>query len=185
MTMQVIADEHDKVNSAGEGSGVQCFRQPRMHMHAFPAARKPAGFAPRPGKTMLLTEYLALGAGGACAAFAIYLATRPAVEQALNWWVPALSAAAFLAFTAWTGFTEGPLGFWPEHSARKWWGNQIWFDLLLMFSMAWFLVLPRARAQEMKVLPWMVLALSTGSIGFLAMVARLLYLEQRAGRTLR
>ena len=134
---------------------------------------------------MLLTEYLALGAGGACAAFAVYLAIRPAVEQVSKWWVPALSAAAFLAFTAWAGFTEGPFGFWPEHSARQLWGNQIWFDLLLMFSIAWFLILPRARAQRMKVLPWMILALSTGSIGFLVMVARLLYLEQRAGRITR
>lgn len=134
---------------------------------------------------MLLTEYLAFGAGGACAAFAAYLAMRPPVERVPHWWVPALFAAAFLAFTALAGATEGPFGFWPEHSARKLWGNQIWFDLLLMFSIGWFLILPRARAQGMKVLPWMMFALVTGSIGFLAMLARLLYLEQRAGGSTR
>lgn len=62
---------------------------------------------------------------------------------------------------------------------RDLWGNQIWMDLLLATSVGWALIAPLARAVGMPLVPWVVAVLATGSIGFLAMAARLLWLEER------
>ena len=62
------------------------------------------------------------------------------------------------------------------------WGNQIWFDLLLAVGIGWFLIVPQAKAQGMRLLPWGIIVLSTGCIGFTAMVARMLYLRERSGQ---
>lgn len=70
------------------------------------------------------------------------------------------------------------LGFWTEHT-RNLWGNQIWFDLLLATGIGWFLVMPEAKSLGIRPLPWLLLIACTGSIGFLAMIARLLYLRER------
>lgn len=95
-----------------------------------------------------------------------------------SWLVPAAFAAAFLGWSLYTVGMEGPLGFWPNHTANAW-GNQVWFDLLLAIGTAWALLLPRARAVSMRPLPWLVLIVASGSIGLLAMAARCLYLENR------
>lgn len=95
-----------------------------------------------------------------------------------NWRLPAGLAVVFLAFSAMAVWREGPTGFWPVHTASLW-GNQVWFDLLLAVGIGWTLILPRARAAGMALLPWAVLVLATGSIGFLAMLARLFWLERR------
>jgi len=94
------------------------------------------------------------------------------------WLFPAGLAVFFLGWSLVAVFTEGLFGFWTEHT-RNLWGNQIWFDLLFAVGIGWYLILPRARAAGMKPLPWLVLILSTGCIGFLAMTARLAYLEER------
>jgi hypothetical protein len=94
------------------------------------------------------------------------------------WRVPAGACAAFLAWSLAAVAVEGPLGFWAEHT-RSLWGNQIWFDLLLAAGTAWCLLLPRARAVGMTPWPWLVLVLCTGSIGLMAALARLLWLEAR------
>jgi hypothetical protein len=73
--------------------------------------------------------------------------------------------------------TEGPTGFWPVHSQTAW-GNQVWFDLLLSASVALAFMIPEARRQGMNPLPWTVLVMVTGSIGLLAMAARLSYLKE-------
>ena len=73
-------------------------------------------------------------------------------------------------------FAGGWAGFWPLHQAGVW-GNQIWFDLLLAVGVAWSLLLPRARSVGMRVVPWTLFVLATGSIGLCAMFARCLYLE--------
>ena len=109
---------------------------------------------------------------------ALTLAARPSSELTGSWLVPATFAAAFLAWSLYTIGSEGPLGFWPNHTANAW-GNQVWFDLLLAIGTAWALLLPRARAVGMRPLPWLVLIICTGSIGLLAMVARCLLLESR------
>jgi hypothetical protein len=100
-------------------------------------------------------------------------ARRPA------WLLPAALSAAFLGFSLLAVWREGPTGFWPVHTSSLW-GNQVWFDLLLAVWIGWVLILPRARAAGMAALPWAGLVLATGCIGFLAMLARLLWLEAKA-----
>jgi hypothetical protein len=95
------------------------------------------------------------------------------------WWAPALLCAAFLGFSLYAMVTEGPVGFWPEH-VRNNWGNQIFIDLLIAATVAFTLLVPRARAVGMKPLLWFALIACTGSIGLLAMVARCLFLEMNA-----
>lgn len=93
-------------------------------------------------------------------------------------------AAASVGFAVFSGYAvarEG-LGFWTEHT-RNAWGNQIWFDLLLAVGTSWFVVAPRARTQGMRLWGWLVLVVATGCIGLTAMVARLLWLEERSGVT--
>jgi hypothetical protein len=76
---------------------------------------------------------------------------------------------------------EGPLGFRAEHTGNLW-GQQIWFDLLLAAGTAWAALLPQLRAQGMRPAPWLLAVVCTGSIGLLAMVARLLHLRERSAR---
>ena len=97
------------------------------------------------------------------------------------WRLPAALGAGFLAFSLFAVGIEGPFGFWPEHT-RNLWGNQIWFDLLLAVGIAWFLIVPPARRLRMQ-LPlwlWLLLIVTTGCIGFTAMLARLLYLQAQS-----
>lgn len=94
------------------------------------------------------------------------------------WRVPAGLSLLFLLWSLAAVIAEGPLGFWSEH-VRDMWGNQIWFDLLLAAGVAWTLLLPRARAAGMQPWVWLALTLCTGSIGLLAALARLLWLESR------
>ncbi len=100
-------------------------------------------------------------------------------DQLGRWQVPAGLAAMFFAGSLIPIRTGGAFGFWAEH-IRNDWNNQIFIDLLLCASCAYLLLLTRARAVSMKVLPWFVLIAATGSIGLLAMIARLLFLERRA-----
>ena len=95
------------------------------------------------------------------------------------WWIPALLSAAFFVGSLRAIATGGSLGFWAEH-IRNDWNNQIFLDLLLSASCAYFLLLPRARAVAMQVLPWFMVIAATGSVGLLAMVARVLFLERSA-----
>ena len=95
------------------------------------------------------------------------------------WVVPAL---AFVAFTAWTAVAlvrEGPIGFWTNHTQNML-GIQVWVDLILALLIGWALIVPQARALKMSVFPWLVFIGLTGSIGFLAMLSRFLYLRDRA-----
>ncbi|MEO0687327.1 MAG: hypothetical protein AAFY76_20325 [Cyanobacteria bacterium J06649_11] len=94
------------------------------------------------------------------------------------WIFPAVLSILFLIFSLFAVITEGSLGFWSEHT-RSLWGNQIWFDLLFAASIGWFLVIPRIKAVEMNPLLWLILVVSTGCIGFLAMISRMLYLEEK------
>ncbi len=93
-----------------------------------------------------------------------------------SWWVPAMLSAAFFAYSLWPILTLGPLGFWPEHVSDPW-SVQIWFDLLCSIGVGWALLAPRARTAGMTPWPWLALIVATGSIGLLAMLARVLYRE--------
>lgn len=94
-----------------------------------------------------------------------------------GWLIPAAASAAFLAFSVHAIWTAGLGGVWQEHTGSAW-GNQIWIDLLLAVTIGWYLMLPRARAAGMRPAAWLPLVVLSGCVGFLAMLARLSYLEQ-------
>lgn len=129
-----------------------------------------------------LTTTFAAAAGAACLLFLVAHTWRGGWAGRRLWWIPAALSAAFAVFSLLTVATEGPLGFWAEHT-RNAWGNQIWFDLLLAAAIAWVFIAPRARAQGMHLWPWLAAVVCTGSIGLCAMAARCLFLESRSGRS--
>jgi hypothetical protein len=96
-----------------------------------------------------------------------------------SWLFPATLSLLFLLFSVQAIVSAGFLGFWVEHT-RNLWGNQIWFDLLLGIGIGWYLVVPQAKALNMRLSIWLALIVCTGSIGFLATISRLLYLRERA-----
>lgn len=104
---------------------------------------------------------------------------RPSENEtsASPWVFPASVSVAFLALSVFTVMQEGPVGFWQEHT-ESWWGIQVWCDLLLAFSIAWIALLPRARALNMNLYAWFGLICASGSIGILAMLARIYHLER-------
>ncbi|MDJ0626076.1 MAG: hypothetical protein QNJ31_06905 [Candidatus Caenarcaniphilales bacterium] len=91
------------------------------------------------------------------------------------WLFPAAVSFLFFIFSVYTVWQEGLTGVIAEHT-KTLWGNQIWFDLLIGFGLAWFLLLPKARALGMKPFLWLVGILLTGNI---AMLARVIYLEEK------
>ncbi len=124
------------------------------------------------------TTLIAAAAAVLFLSFAIYLVAGDGARTKKSWMFPAAAALLFFLFSLNAVSAEGPLGFWTEHT-RNLWGNQIWLDLLLAIGIGWFLVVPQAKALGMRPLPWLVLIACTGSIGLLAMTARLLYLRDR------
>ncbi|NNE40265.1 MAG: hypothetical protein HKN14_05025 [Marinicaulis sp.] len=126
--------------------------------------------------------YLEIGplvAALALVTFMAVTAAKPSRMIKSAWVFPAGLSAAFLAFSLWTVMKEGLLGFWPGHSETLW-GNQVWFDLLLAIGIGYSFVAPRAKALGMNLYLWMVLILSSGCIGLLAMVSRYLFLKEKA-----
>ena len=95
----------------------------------------------------------------------------------LSWGFPAALSLAFAGYSLFAMRRDGALGFWPEHIDGLW-GNQIWFDLLICASSAFFLAIPRLRVAGMRPLPWFIAIVATGGIGVLAMIARLMLLER-------
>ncbi|WP_448660187.1 hypothetical protein ACPVPU_06670 [Sphingomonas sp. CJ99] len=91
----------------------------------------------------------------------------------------ALTGIAFAAFSAITFLSDGLVQFWLNHTTTLA-GNQVWFDLLIAVAMAFFLMVPRARAVGMNPLPWGIAVAATASIALLPMLARLLWLERSA-----
>jgi hypothetical protein len=107
----------------------------------------------------------------------VVTALRP--NRSVPWWVPAGFSLAFLSFSVPVMVQEGPLGFWPNHTTNGW-GNQVWFDLLLALGAGFAGYAARARNQGMLLWLWALTIVATGSIGYFATIARLLYLEGRA-----
>lgn len=127
-----------------------------------------------------LNTLVPAAAAAVCVVVGVAAASNlPRLRQPGQWGVPALLSAIFLIGSLRAVATGGILGFWAEHT-RNDWNNQIFIDLLLSASCAYFLLLTRARAVSMKVLPWFGMIAATGSIGLLAMVARVLFLERKA-----
>jgi hypothetical protein len=117
---------------------------------------------------MDLTELVPVLAA-ACAVVSFVVIVRTAGSPVSRWWLPAVPLAAFSAWTVYAVVTEGPGGFWPEHTGGVW-EVQIWMDLLLMACAAWWLAQPRLRATGSSPWPWLVLVLGTGSIGVLCLL---------------
>lgn len=95
-----------------------------------------------------------------------------------SWIFPAFLSFLFFIFSLIAIVTEGFSGFWTEHT-RNLWGNQIWIDLLLAAGIGWYLIVPKAKEREMNLLLWGGIVVCTGCIGFTAMLARMLYLDER------
>jgi len=126
-----------------------------------------------------LYEFLPIGALAIFLVVAAMAATGNDGAKQAGWRIPAAFSAVFLVWSLFA-LTQGGLGgVWVEHT-RNAWGNQIWFDLLLAIGVGWALLQPRARAAGMRPWPWLALLLATGSVGLLAMLARCLFLEERA-----
>ena len=115
-------------------------------------------------------------AAAAVLAFAVIVVQQKVVGNAL---IAAVLAAGFAGFTAVQIGTEGAAMFWTNLSANLT-GVQVWWDLVSAVLVALFLLIPRARAAGMQVLPWSLLVIATASIGLLAMCARLFWLERQA-----
>lgn len=123
-----------------------------------------------PGLTLI-----ALAAGGLAFLYAVIISVRGNARG--YWLIAATVSAAFLAYSVWPITSMGPFGFWTEH-VRNAWGVQIWFDLLCAISVSWFFIVPRAKKVGMRPLPWLIPVFALGSIGLLAAVARLFWLER-------
>ncbi len=127
---------------------------------------------------MSVYEILALAGLAAALAGAIYILTNkdPAESPILA----AALSAGFAAYTIGTIMTEGVSLVWTNHTTNMW-GVQVWWDLLISVVVALFFVAPRARKVGMKLPLWTFFVAATASIGLLAMVSRLFWLERRAG----
>jgi low temperature requirement protein LtrA len=121
---------------------------------------------------------------GFVAAGAVLSWRRPVAAARLVWMAPATLSCLLFLWSAYAVLSEGPLGFWSHHTQGAW-ANQIWFDLLLSLGVGFALLAPGARALGMRVAPWFVLILCTGSIGLLAMLARYLFLREQASTPVR
>lgn len=130
---------------------------------------------------MPITTILPSIAALALLAFLVFTVNRDDRRLRGTWMLPAFLSLAFFAFSAYTGLVEGPLGFWVEHT-RNLWGNQIWFDLLMSTSIGWLFMVPQARALGMRLPVWLVLVAAAGNIGFMAMLARLLWLHEQSDK---
>lgn len=124
--------------------------------------------------------WLAALVGGFVALLTI-LATKREVGSAA---AAAILCAGFSAFTAVQIGQEGVIGFFTNHS-QSLTGLQVWWDLIMCAMIALFFIAPRARRQGMNVTLWGIVVGTTASIGLLAMVARLFWLEQAEGEPAR
>lgn len=106
----------------------------------------------------------------------IYNATSNVNVKRNAWVAPAVLSVVFACLSLQAVITDGPLGFWAEHT-RNLWGNQIWYDLLLAGGVAWFFAAKKARSLGLRSWPWLLAVIATGSIGLLAFVARILYVQ--------
>lgn len=107
----------------------------------------------------------------------VLLVTFTDLLKSKGFWIFwAVYAAVYFVFSIYAVAEDGMIMFWTNHTTN-WVGNQVWIDLIFAVAIGWILVLPEARARGMNVTLWMVFILATATIGFGAMIARLLYLR--------
>ncbi len=126
---------------------------------------------------MEILELFALG--GLIAAVAMVAFIISSKRESGSPLLAAMLSAGFAAFTAVQIWQDGIVMFWTNHTANLT-GTQVWWDLLISVTIALFLIAPRARKAGMNVPLWTILVLGTASIGLLAMLARVFWLEQAA-----
>ncbi|MEZ4450348.1 MAG: hypothetical protein R3B09_12795 [Nannocystaceae bacterium] len=94
------------------------------------------------------------------------------------WQRPALASLVFLLFSLGIAAREGLFGF-IDVIPSSGWSLQIFLDLVLASNVALVSLAPAARRVGLRMRPWVVLTILTGSIGLLALAARIAYLEGR------
>ena len=129
---------------------------------------------------MTLTELLPVVAAAGFIVFITTSTVRKTPFSRAGWILPAALSVGFFAFSLVTVINEGLFSFWAEH-IDTFWGNQIWFDLLLAVGIGWSWLLPEARRVGLKPWPWLLAVCLTGCIALLAMYARVLYLREQNG----
>ncbi|MGB7374129.1 hypothetical protein [Pontixanthobacter sp.] len=127
-----------------------------------------------------LTIHQLLAIAGLVVALPLLAYLAAAQKLAHSAVIAASLSAGFAAFTAVTIWSEGILPVIANHTVNLW-GVQVWYDLLMAVVIALFFIVPRARKAGMMVPLWVMFVGATASIGLLAMVARLFWLE-RAGQ---
>ncbi len=123
----------------------------------------------------LQVTFIAVLAFGAVGILHILIA-KPTIGSAT---LAAMLSAGFGAYTAIQIGSEGVMMFFTNHTFNLT-GIQVWWDLVMCVIIALFFIAPRARAVGMNVPAWALLAGCTASIGLLAMVARLFWLESQS-----
>lgn len=126
-----------------------------------------------------MTPFIALFLAGLITGLAALIYILSTHEKIGSAGFAAALSAGFGAFTAVTIAKEGVLPVWTNHTSNLW-GVQVWWDLLLALGIAAFFIVPRARAQNMNLVLWFIFIVATASIGMLAMIARLFWLEKHA-----
>ena len=126
-----------------------------------------------------MTVFQALALAGTIVVLPIvaYLALSEKPKESVL--IAACLSAGFGAYTAVTIWAEGIMPVISNHTINLW-GVQVWYDLLMAVGVALLFVLPRARQAGMNVPLWVLFVGSTASIGLMAMVARLFWLEQNS-----
>jgi uncharacterized membrane protein YccF (DUF307 family) len=115
----------------------------------------------------------------AAAAAILAIALGRELRPGWRWLLPASLGAAFLAYSVLVVAEGGLLPFWVNHTSNAA-GNQVWLDLLIAVAVAFHLIAPRARAVGVRLLPWAIAVLATASLALLPLLARVVWLEQRA-----
>lgn len=125
-----------------------------------------------------MSAFMILFLAGAAAAAAV-LGSIMLRNQTIG--SPAIAAVLFTLFSLFTVATIAHDGAWTviENHTVNFWGIQVWYDLLISVGIALFFIAPRARKVGMSIPLWVVFVGLTASIGLLAMVARLFWLERQ------
>ncbi|MEM8724466.1 MAG: hypothetical protein AAGE86_02990 [Pseudomonadota bacterium] len=124
--------------------------------------------------TLQITFWAIIIFGAAAWAYIVF--AKPAYGNAM---LAAMLAGGFGAYTAVQIWQEGVVMFFTNHSVNLT-GIQVWWDLVMCAIIALFFVAPRARAVNMNVPLWALFVGCTASIGLLAMIARLFWLENQS-----
>ncbi len=127
---------------------------------------------------MAYTSIISASAIALLVLYMLYISSGSEEDRKGVWMLPAGLSILFLVYSIQTIVTEGGLGFWSQHTSSLW-GTQIWVDLLIAIGIGWYYVVPKAKKLGMRTLPWVFIILASGCIGFLAMVARVFYLEEK------